>query len=364
MRVVGSPVHKVYGGDASTNVWPSYARHVLLNELTSIEYAVRQLSASWSMRMAVQHCWVDFNQTFQVAQSTKRQERCAMHFRSDGGVYMESIQRNVIWTEFSDFWGGANGPFPIAIQLPLQESARGRDSLKASPSPASTRAWTTQSPWQNYKRVGVYNAITDTYGVSYLLTLQAPSGVYRLSSQTLLRSSAVFAFANTTPAAMFQQHGTLASPLSARLGARHALPWAVWLDRYGLRSCATARATNFRIVERTRVSLADNLAAQAAYHRIAPLDASFPVPTAWRNDNLFTLDGLPLCPKIDGVAGSITPTRQQLVVAALVAGLPSSSIDAEAVCQGDVHFVYLDPVTSFVHTYYLPPSLDATEVAP
>ena len=94
-------IAKVYDASlvSSTNVLPTYARNVIFAELTSIEYAVRQLrtlSASWSMRMNTQHCWVDFNQTFEVAHTLARQGRCQHHLAANAVVYMEAILRNVV----------------------------------------------------------------------------------------------------------------------------------------------------------------------------------------------------------------------------------------------------------------------------
>ncbi|EQC26772.1 hypothetical protein SDRG_15422 [Saprolegnia diclina VS20] len=114
-------MHKRYNmSTATTTVSPTYARRVILTELTSIEYAVpqlRTLGASWSMRVNTQHCWVDFNQTFEIAHTEGRQQRCKDQFATNGAVYLEAILRNVIWTDFQAIWGGDGAPFTVAIHV-------------------------------------------------------------------------------------------------------------------------------------------------------------------------------------------------------------------------------------------------------
>ncbi|EQC36856.1 hypothetical protein SDRG_05686 [Saprolegnia diclina VS20] len=401
----------------SVSAMASYLQRDVLSRLPAAIQGLRVSDPCAAPWIFTPYCYVDLNQTALL---------------DNGALFLETVLRNVEFAAFSSCWGVA---FEIAVASELKRSVAGRAWLttlasQARPSIADEahhwsqfgiRHFTVQ--WQNYKRIGLNNmyAITNAYGVSYPLTLQAQSGVYRLSSQTsfkmywslandfvavasnttlvgglsLLRSSARFAFANTTPAAMLQQNGTLLSPISAGFAlVTHILGPFGSIDMVYVPVPRRLREIVGALVDRTRVSLANDLDAQAAYRRITPLDASFPVPTAWRVENVFTLGGSPLCPEINiayrvsqglfglpsstaichaamGVAGPITPTRQQLIVAALLA---SSPVDTSAACQGDINFVsqceaYLGQVTSYIDAYDLAGSptdtaLAAAEVAP
>ncbi|EQC26748.1 hypothetical protein SDRG_15398 [Saprolegnia diclina VS20] len=199
-------VQKTYASGVSyTNVPPTYARHVIFNELTSIEYAVpqlRRLSASWSMRVNVQHCWVDFARSFEVAHTMKRQQRCREHYASNAGVYMEAILRNVVWADYLSIWGGDNAPFTVAIQLPLQETLHGRAFLDTM---ATARATTTidaelaywqtfglasfTAQWQNRWQAGVTESIEmeNALGLRQLVTVKnLPRGAGPWTSNNFL----------------------------------------------------------------------------------------------------------------------------------------------------------------------------------
>ncbi|EQC39981.1 hypothetical protein SDRG_02636 [Saprolegnia diclina VS20] len=196
-------VQKTYASPVSyTNVPPTYARHVIFNELTSIEYAVPQLrllSASWSMRVNVQHCWVDFERSFEVAHTTKRQQRCFEHYATNAGVYMEAILRNVVWADYLSIWGGDNAPFTVSIQLPLQETVRGRTFLSTMATVRSSTTvddelayWRTfgltsfTAQWQNRWQAGVTESIEleNALGMRQLVTLKnLPRGTGPWTSQ-------------------------------------------------------------------------------------------------------------------------------------------------------------------------------------
>ncbi|OQS06729.1 hypothetical protein THRCLA_20299 [Thraustotheca clavata] len=115
-----------------TSVYDTYARHLILNELTTPEYAVtnlRTLSASWSMRMCTQMCWIDFNRTFEIAHTLGRQKRCATNYAHNGAMYMEAILRNIEWKKYITAWGNY---FTVAMQSGLQESPQGRAWIAAT----------------------------------------------------------------------------------------------------------------------------------------------------------------------------------------------------------------------------------------
>ncbi|OQR85670.1 hypothetical protein ACHHYP_11577, partial [Achlya hypogyna] len=126
-------VFKTYTAlDASTLIYTPYMHDVVLGQLTSVEYAVpqlRRLSTYWCMRMNVQHCWVDFNRSFEMAHTMLRQKRCQANYRHNAAVYMEAILRNQPWVPYLALWGGAGLRFNVAIQRGLEETQRGRDFL-------------------------------------------------------------------------------------------------------------------------------------------------------------------------------------------------------------------------------------------
>ncbi|KAF0690669.1 hypothetical protein As57867_017888, partial [Aphanomyces stellatus] len=74
-------VDKSYASSvATTDIYQTYIRHLVLSELTSIEYAVvnlRSLSGHHCMWIATQYCWVDLDQMFEIAHSAARQARCS-----------------------------------------------------------------------------------------------------------------------------------------------------------------------------------------------------------------------------------------------------------------------------------------------
>ncbi|KAF0694392.1 Aste57867_14732 [Aphanomyces stellatus] len=140
---------------SSTLVYPTYARQLILYELTSLEYAVtnlRTLSASWSLRMNTQHCWIDFNQTLEVAHTTARQTRCQTSYKTNAAVYLEATLRNQVWSDFVAFWGGPGKTWTVAIQSPLEQLASGRAWLaQTTAALASTSVSAEVAYWKSFQ---------------------------------------------------------------------------------------------------------------------------------------------------------------------------------------------------------------------
>ncbi|KDO21463.1 hypothetical protein SPRG_12506 [Saprolegnia parasitica CBS 223.65] len=189
-------VQKGYNGSSSvTTVYPTYARQLALHDLSSIEYAVanlRLLSASWSMRMNTQHCYVDFNRTFTVAHTAERAARCDAKYRANGAVYLEATLRNVDWNDFLTIWAGPNMPFTVAIQLGLEETEAGRRWLATTASAhtntsvdAEIAYWrsfnitTFVLQWQNRWQTGMTEtvALTNALGMPLSTTIKSLSRV-------------------------------------------------------------------------------------------------------------------------------------------------------------------------------------------
>ncbi|KAF0685042.1 Aste57867_23071 [Aphanomyces stellatus] len=204
--------------------------------------------------MFTQYCWLDFNQTWTMASTTTRQERCEAMDRGNGAVYLESALRNMrSWSTWAQCWGTS---FDIGIAQALQTTSRGNQWLACTTTAASTTSipnevlyWQSQHittfvlQWQNYKSVGLYDSIRiqNVFNSQFPVTLSAVDGKFHLSQQTslkmywslagdlwaigsnatsvsgmsLLRTSATFAFQNMSAESLLQRNGTLASPLTA-----------------------------------------------------------------------------------------------------------------------------------------------------
>ncbi|OQR96443.1 hypothetical protein ACHHYP_15768 [Achlya hypogyna] len=169
-------VSKAYDDSVSfTDVPMTYSRQLVLHDLSSLPYAIanlRTLSASWSMRMNTQHCWVDFNQTFVVAHTARRLARCQARYATNAAVYMEATLRNVDWADFLVIWAGPGMPFTVALQEGLEETVLGRHwlattatALDTTTAVAELEYWTSFGltnfvlQWQNRWQTGVTETV-------------------------------------------------------------------------------------------------------------------------------------------------------------------------------------------------------------
>ncbi|OQR84940.1 hypothetical protein ACHHYP_12556 [Achlya hypogyna] len=393
-------------------------QHAPLSTLAGIIEGLRRSDACSAPWIFTPYCFVDFDQNFELANSAKRQLRC-QSMTTNGAIFLESVLRNIDHTAFYSCWGVA---FEAAIATELRLSISGKSWLATmfAPTPVTVAdevaCWTDhgitsfETQWQNYKRIGAINSysIVNAFGVVYPLTLQAQNGSYRFDSQTsfkmywafandldvimdnttsiagqsLIRTSANYAFANTTLAAVMIQNGTLASPLSEGFYLLSSVvgPFGS-IDMVYVPVPPALRTVTSTLVELSRLPLAGNLVAQAAYFNITPLDSSYPIPATWISKNFYTYGGSPLCPELltiwevdqglftsaafglicysaTGVISVIHPTRQHYIVSAILAGLHlnTSAQDWSDICANDPTFVsacvdYLDATMSFVHQY-------------
>ncbi|KAF0688655.1 Aste57867_19725 [Aphanomyces stellatus] len=172
-----SRVDKSYASAvASTSFSPTYVRELILSELTSVEYAVknlRTLRGQQSMWMAAQYCWVDLSREFEVAHTVARQHRCMQRYRTNGAMYMETVLRNLNWKDFVNNYGGNGGMFTVAIQNWLEQIPSGIAWLNVT---AQARETTTvaqemahwsihgitsfQLQWQNLWLTGISETVT------------------------------------------------------------------------------------------------------------------------------------------------------------------------------------------------------------
>ncbi|EQC25489.1 hypothetical protein SDRG_16647, partial [Saprolegnia diclina VS20] len=356
--------------------------------------------------------------TWTMANSIKRQARCDTSMTTNGAVYLETVLRNIDFGIFYSCWG--NG-FDIGIGAELQLSSEGRAWLAmvsgATPQLSTSDEalyWRSfgltsfETQWQNYKQLGVRNSysIINAFGIAYPLTLVSQAGSYRRGSQTtykmywslandlsavamntsgigglsLLRSSANYAFANTSLFNVYAINGTLASPLppGSQLTTSLLGPFGS-IDMVYVPPPPKVQQLMSTLLELTRAPLAGTLAVQAAYYNITPLDISYPVPGAWLAlPYPASYGGSPLCPDItasrlmtaglfaivsydaiclsaSGTTARIQPTRQHYVLSALMAQLDSST-NMTRVCAHDVAYVlqcavYLRSTVSYINSY-------------
>ncbi|OQS02140.1 acyl-CoA dehydrogenase [Thraustotheca clavata] len=84
--------------DTKINMSPAYSRQLLLNKLSPLSILPMLQLYTWSKAMFIltQYCWVELNQTFELAHTSKRQERCKLRQSSNAAMYLEAVLLNVI----------------------------------------------------------------------------------------------------------------------------------------------------------------------------------------------------------------------------------------------------------------------------
>ncbi|OQS07718.1 hypothetical protein THRCLA_00288 [Thraustotheca clavata] len=89
----------------------SLSRQVLLRdiEFDQVVRTIRATSFAWNIRMFTQYCWVDWNKTYELSVTIKRQNRCLKNYFDNAAMYWEPLLRN------SDINDITSGPFKSAI---------------------------------------------------------------------------------------------------------------------------------------------------------------------------------------------------------------------------------------------------------
>ncbi|KAF0689880.1 Aste57867_18701 [Aphanomyces stellatus] len=189
---------KTYDGESqpTTEIWPSYARRLVLLDLTTVEYAVdnlRTMSAYWSVFMSTQFCWVDLDRAFELAHTDARQQRCHARYRANGAVYLETVLRNQKWDAFMQMYGGDGGDFTVAIQSWLIQVPHGRAWLTATARARDTTSVAQESAywydhgidhfqlqWQNSIRSGISETmqLENALALAYQVELKKMPVVY------------------------------------------------------------------------------------------------------------------------------------------------------------------------------------------
>ncbi|OQR89003.1 hypothetical protein ACHHYP_06525, partial [Achlya hypogyna] len=234
---------------AYSPLYPSIVQYQVASDVILAIRGLRTMDACHVPWISTQYCWLDFDQRWPMANSLRRQERCQQRYATNGAIYLEAPLRNLNWAVFGTCWGDS---FDVAFAMDLRRDATGTSwlaSVQQNSMPEADEAmhwhrfgitsYTTQ--WQNYKSIGLTDtiAVENAFGFQYSLTLKATPPSFDFTTQTtmkmywtfasdlwavmangtgitgqsLLRTSARFAFANSTPEAVYFTNSTLVAPL-------------------------------------------------------------------------------------------------------------------------------------------------------
>ncbi|ETV78040.1 hypothetical protein H257_08255 [Aphanomyces astaci] len=407
--------------DSSRIMSPSnFGQMLLYTELNAIQDAIVGLRASDACEVpwiSTQYCFVDFDQRWDLANTAARQQRCR-RMTSNGAVFLESVWRNIDCREFARCWGHA---IDAAIVNDLKQSTAGQDWLNEvfadeKPSVSTEIAfWKTHgvshftTQWQNYKTIGLVNnyAVTNVYGISYPFTLQNEYSRFRFESETtfkmywafasdlaavsnnataiaghsLIRSSSLFAFANTSMQSLLMENGTVSSPLpNAYRLLQSELGSFGSVDVTYVPCPSILKGVARQVFTTLRQSLAQSDAAQVAYFNLpSGLNLMNPVPRQWIDLKFNSVSGSILCPEAQpspvgtGLQGfvawhrqcSFTPMyaavafdQQNALLAALLSQLPLRNTPEflASICRHDgtgnpLCMKYLASIIAFIDTY-------------
>ncbi|KAF0728921.1 hypothetical protein Ae201684P_003625 [Aphanomyces euteiches] len=112
-----------------TPVYPRIVVDALSQDLATVIQG--PLNICGPHQLNLQYCWVDFNRTWEVAHTDKRQQRCYDRYLDNAAVYYESICRVIDWNYF--ITGTFGGMFNQSIGKTLKKTPEGRNWLKTTP---------------------------------------------------------------------------------------------------------------------------------------------------------------------------------------------------------------------------------------
>ncbi|OQR87467.1 hypothetical protein ACHHYP_08834 [Achlya hypogyna] len=316
--------HQLYNGSDTSIIWGATdARRYLFKTPQSLLMAVvslRTLDPCYLPWVATQYCWLDFNRIWEMANSRRRQERCA-DVTANGAVYLEAPLRNVNdWGAWKSCWGSI---FEVGIALHLTQSAAGAKWLASVPAATSLldeiAYWKAMgltkfvTQWQNFKTVAYANtfSVTNVLGVTYALTLANTAGSLHPTQQTsmriywtlasdlwavggnasivagmsLVRGSGNYALVNTSSKSLLFYNLTLAKPLRNGLESYRATvgPFNS-VDLVYVSAPPVVSAYYRHLTEALTTLLVSNHTAQSAYYELAIPSSIFPAPSVLVND--------------------------------------------------------------------------------
>ncbi|KAF0686069.1 Aste57867_22034 [Aphanomyces stellatus] len=375
---------------------PWYGARLQFEALSDIRSSIQGLrrtdgcDAPWIFS---QYCWVDFDRRWAMANSAARQTRC-LQDASNGALYLEAVLRNIHWESFNRCWGTS---FDAAFGNELKASTSGQIWLAQTLSNANTvdsevAYWTTRNisscvvQWQNFKYPGLINTYTieNAFGVGYSMTLSRSNGSYVIAAQTsykmywglasdlwaisanttllggrsLIRSSAAFAFTNTTMLSVLAQNMTLSLPLfdAFAIVERQIGPFGS-IDMKNVPCPDSVKQLMAIGIDLIRTTNAESARAGSAYATIAHaiLSSHFAMPSSLlEKQDWLALGGSLLCQDFGGstlalgilqytsrqnpcaqdISTLLEPSKTNVLVAAIASGLASSA-DINPTCVHD-----------------------------
>ncbi|KDO20573.1 hypothetical protein SPRG_13604 [Saprolegnia parasitica CBS 223.65] len=380
----------------SSRLHPSIVQYTLLNSTTAAIRDLRRTSACHVPWIFTAYCYVDFAKTWSVAATASRASRCDA-MASNGAVYLEAVLRNVAWSAWLSC--GYGEAFEIAFGNELATTMAGQRWLASVqtdalvPISAEVAHWTAARitsytlQWQTFKTLGLINtySISNAYGGVYPLTLQATNGSFQsthatsykmywglandlmavatnatlgIAGQSLLRSSANFAFVNTSATSVLTAAGALTSPLTRAMTlVQDAVlgPFGA-VDVYYVPAPMSLKAAVQQLKTYVRRRLRQEPHCQKLFANISTIDSNLVIPAAWADIGFFSTGGPLLCddgspqpisagPRTllsrgtcptSNTLSSIGMSATYLVLAAVLSNLPSllshPGMDIAAIC--------------------------------
>ncbi|KAH9139337.1 hypothetical protein AeRB84_016360 [Aphanomyces euteiches] len=259
-----------------------------------------------------------------MASSQSLQDRCKT-IKTNGAIYLESILRNVDIQTFSACWGLS---IDIGVFAYLKSSMDGLSWLSKTWSESSRfpidieyHYWLDSNiteyvtQWRNYKSLGVTESfsIQNAFGFRYPMTLKQSNGTYQFSVQTsfkmqmplaslltaissnssvirgqsLVRTSPLFAFRNSTPESTLMGEGYLTSPWGQGFASVRSLlgPFGTILTKRV--PCPTSlRRLYLNMNHEMAQLLSSSTYVQNAFWPLQSVFTINPRPRAWQGVNL------------------------------------------------------------------------------
>ncbi|KAF0697804.1 Aste57867_11519 [Aphanomyces stellatus] len=374
-----------------------------------------------------QYCWLDFNRQWSVANSDARQLRCYNDI-SNGALYLESALRNIDWNIWTSCWGTSfdiafgNELHKSRTGQNWVASVQNSNTLSVDDevvywTNAGIQHYTVQ--WQNYKTTGLINTymIENAFGVQYPMTLSHSNGSYRFASQTtfqmywglasdlwavsqnttlvgglsLIRSSGSYAFANMSMVELMVENGTAITPFGAAFTLVQSSigPFGT-IDMNNIPCPISVKRFVASALDVLRRTLADNPIVAASYGMISNSDLANlkPFPSIFLKVlDWLVVGGSILCPEF-GVGGYlwsgmvaitgrttvcgqnintvVVPTKSNVIVAAMAAGLSRPNQNITAVCVHEANpelcaTRYFGPSAALVQEYIAPSDIAALQ---
>ncbi|KAF0690716.1 Aste57867_17911 [Aphanomyces stellatus] len=295
------------------------------NTLDQVIHGLRQPhDACLHPWIATAYCYVDFERTWSMAYSPRRQVRC-LGYAANGAVYLESLLRNVDSPTWVSCWGHA---MESAVFSSLRVTHTGVEWIQRTESSDLTvhleaTYWrqhgiqTFSTQWQNFKLRGIYESfdVTNALGVSYALALKQYNRSFQLAEATsfkmywslasvlnqvvandtvlsgtsLVGTSPAFAFQNaTTMETALAQHYTLVLPLDGAYSAFTATvgPFGT-VDLWRV-PCPQSLLALYRTMSRfLMTTMGANDTIEAAFTGLYQVIQTSPQPSAWDNVTLW-----------------------------------------------------------------------------